>query len=241
MNYNRGANAAYRAYRANQALTNTCIGTTVGIFGTWNYARRGIVYDVTNDITTRMKAIGVLPRSSQLPSPTSLHDRMSEYLVLNSDQPNNYISWIGSEFSHTNLAHIFFNMYTWSSFAPVLFFLPTRHYAALILGGAIASSATFLYDHRGTQARGLGSSGIVSALLACVTMFVPTSKASIMGVLPMPLWAITGGYFLLDTYFMQAGTQTGIGHSAHVGGGAFGALYYAVFLRKYGGLLGKRY
>jgi len=237
---NRGSSATYRAYRANQALTNTCIGTAVGIFGTWNYARRGVVYDVTNDLANRMKALSLLPRSASLPDPTRLHDRMSQYLILNASQPNNYLSWVGSEFSHTNLGHIFFNMFTWSNFAPMLFFLPFRHYAALIFGGAIASSATFLYDQRGSQARGLGSSGIVSGLMTCVTMFAPTARASLMGILPMPLWAVTGGYFLLDTYFMQAGTKTGIGHSAHIGGGVFGALYYAVFLRRYGGVLGRR-
>jgi len=241
MSIPRGAGQFFRTYRVNQAITNTCIGTTIGVFGIWNYARRGIVYDVTNDVTTRLKGLGLLPKSAHLPNPTRLHNRMTEYFMLDSSTPTNYISWIGSEFSHQNLGHIFFNLYTWASFAPVLYMLPARHYAALILGSAIASSATFLYDARGRQAKGLGSSGIVSGLLTCVTMFTPRATASIMGILPMPLWALTGAYFLLDTYFMQSGIQTGVGHAAHLGGGAFGILYYAVFLRRYGGIFARRY
>lgn len=222
-----------RTYRANRILTNTCIGTAVGVFGTWSYARRGLVYDTTNNAIKPLKEAGLLPKAVSLPNPTRLHDRMQDYFILDSSRPNNYASWIGSAFSHTGLGHIVFNMITWSSFAPMLYLLPTRHYAGLIFGSAIASSATYLYDKRGTQAKGLGASGIVSGIMASVTMFMPTARARVWGILPMPLWALTGSFFLLDAYFMQADMRTGIGHSAHVGGGVFGVLYYAVFLRKY--------
>lgn len=53
-----------------------------------------------------------------------------------------------------------------------------------------------------------------------------------------------GAYVLVDTYMMQpvgAGrSESTIGHSAHLGGAVFGVLYYSVFLRRFGGILGRR-
>lgn len=88
-------------------------------------------------------------------------------------------------------------------------------------------------------AAGLGASGIVSGLASCVTMFMPMARASMFGLIPAPLFVWTLGYFFLDTYFMGSGINTGIGHSAHLGGAAFGAVYYALFLRKWGGILSR--
>lgn len=130
--------------------------------------------------------------------------------------------------------------------------LPTHHFATLIFGSAIASSATWLYDQRQrkreaspwrdtTNASALGSSGIVSGLLATVTMFAPTARVAVLGIIPAPLWVSFGAYILVDTYMMQTATESRIGHSAHVGGAAFGILYYTLFLRRFGGILGRRY
>ena len=74
------------------------------------------------------------------------------------------------------------------------------------------------------------------------TMLAPNMRAGFLFLpVSMPLWVLTGAFFVVDTYFMQKETQTGIGHSAHIGGALWGALYYALAMRKFGGVLGPRY
>lgn len=51
----------------------------------------------------------------------------------------------------------------------------------------------------------------------------------------IPLWVLMIGYIAYDSYRLNSNEST-IGHSAHLGGSAFGILFYSLFLRKYGGL-----
>lgn len=224
-------------HRINTRITNTCIGTAIAVYGAWKLTDPGPVSNTVESTRAWLAAQGV-PVPERIPT-QKLRERLSKYFVLNSKQPDNYVSWIGSEFSHRGLTHLAFNIITWHSFSKMLIGLPPIHTVGIILGSAIAASGAFLYDAKGTTKYGLGSSGIVSGVLMTCTMFAPMAQASIMGIIPAPLVVLTGGYFLMDTYFMQAGSATGIGHSAHIGGGVFGAAYYLLFLRRYGGILGR--
>lgn len=62
------------------------------------------------------------------------------------------------------------------------------------------------------------------------TCFYPNVRMLLMGVVPMPLWALTAGYIIYDGYFLNDAGAT-IGHAGHLGGAAFGALYYLLRLR----------
>lgn len=59
-------------------------------------------------------------------------------------------------------------------------------------------------------------------------MFVPV---------PVPLWVLTVMYAAVDTYFLDDARSL-VGHSAHLGGTVFGAVFYVGFLRRFGGVLG---
>lgn len=226
-----------RNVRINSLITNTCIGSTVTIFCAWKLTEPGPVSNTVEQQRLWLESKGI-PVPKRIPT-SKIRDTLQKYFILKSTEPTNYISWIGSEFSHTNVPHIAFNLITWHSFSKMLSGLPPMHMAGIIFGSAIAASGAFLYDAKGTRRYGLGSSGIVSGVLMTCTMFAPMAQARIMGIIPAPLVFLTGGYFLMDTYFMQSGQRTGVGHSAHIGGGVFGALYYVVFLRRFGGILGR--
>jgi len=86
---------------------------------------------------------------------------------------------------------------------------------------------------------GLGFSGAVSGVVTAAALLFPTRKMLLMGIIPMPLWVLGLGYIAYDTYSMDAVDST-VGHDAHIGGAVFGAAFYMVFLRRFGGLLGAR-
>lgn len=229
--------SSLKNYRTNAIITNTCIGTAITVFGAWKLTEPGSVSSTVEQSRAWLAARGV-PVPKRVPT-QKLREGLTKYFVLNTKEPNNYVSWIGSEFSHRNLAHIAFNLITWGSFSKMLAGLPPIHTVGIIFGSAVAASGAFLYDARGTTKLGLGSSGIVSGVLMTCTMFAPMAQARVFGIVPAPLVLLTGGYFLMDTYLMQSRQATGVGHSAHVGGGVFGALYYMLFLRRYGGVLAR--
>ena len=232
MNHN-----VFAAMRANRALTYACTGTAAGIFGLWSYSSRGVVYRATQS----------LPRLPGLkaPSPEAFSKILNDTFILKASEPDNYPAWIGAAFSHKDPLHLAFNLITFSSFAKILWYLPPYHFATIIFGSAIAASGTWLFEQCSISQRqfknnqALGSSGIVSGVLTSVTMFAPTLRVSIMGVIPVPLWSMTLGYFALDTYAMNRAPESPIGHSAHIGGSLFGISYYVLFLRRFGGILGR--
>jgi len=84
----------------------------------------------------------------------------------------------------------------------------------------------------------LGFSGIAYGFLAAAVCLHPTSTLMIWGVVECPAWLF--GLLLVgyDSYYLHDQTSF-VGHSAHLGGAAFGVAYYLLQLRKrnMGGIL----
>lgn len=79
--------------------------------------------------------------------------------------------------------------------------------------------------------RALGLSGVVMGLGAALSLSMPTTRMTGMGAIPMPMWMVMIGYVVYDS--ARLGDQTSqVGHAAHLGGTAFGALYYWFALRR---------
>lgn len=118
--------------------------------------------------------------------------------------------------------------------------MPPRHYIALIVGIMITSGSAFLAEHAsaepGTRSA-LGASGIVSGLVMANTMLAPWSKITLFGFISATMWKATVGFCAVDLLLL--GRDTEIGHSSHLSCAAFGAVYYALFLRKFGGVLNR--
>ncbi|KAK3620084.1 hypothetical protein LTR56_023622 [Elasticomyces elasticus] len=126
------------------------------------------------------------------------------------------------------------------------------------LGSALAGSAAWLYERQAPatantvwdkavasfregnsalgQASALGASGLVMGVGAAATCFMPQARMFIF-FFEAPLWLSMLGFVAIDTYFVGK-DLTGIGHSAHLGGVAFGFAYYLLSLRRFGGVLG---
>ncbi|KAI7302326.1 hypothetical protein KC326_g9001 [Hortaea werneckii] len=81
----------------------------------------------------------------------------------------------------------------------------------------------------------LGASGIVLGFGAAATCLAPFTSMSVMFLpVPVPLWVLTAVYAAVDTYFLDD-ARSPVGHSAHLGGTVFGAVFYLGFLRRFGG------
>ncbi len=72
----------------------------------------------------------------------------------------------------------------------------------------------------------LGASGAVNAIIAMSVLMMPHRKIYLYGVLPLESW-VFGAMFLLRDY-AGLGTNDGVGHSAHLGGAATGALAFVL-------------
>jgi membrane associated rhomboid family serine protease len=221
--------------RTNTLIVNGMVGTSFAIFAGWNYSQRGIVYDAVRDGTQSLQKAKLLPKDWKIPDPVKVQNTLRDKTVHQTGQrPFNYESAIMSNFSHASLAHIAFNTFAFTSFSNFLVYhLPTRHFVGVLAGSGIAAVAAFEYDRRNKpSAGGLGMSGIVAGVAMTVTCMIPRDRATMFFVIRAPMWVLTGGFLLLDTYLAKSDIDTGIGHAAHVGGATFGALYYIVFLRR---------
>ncbi|KAK5686083.1 hypothetical protein LTS10_002197 [Elasticomyces elasticus] len=166
-----------------------------------------------------------------------------------------------SAFSHMSVTHFAFNMFSFLSFGGMLAGVPGLtgvRMLTLCLGSALAGSAAWLYERQAPatantvwdkavasfregnsalgQASALGASGLVMGVGAAATCFMPQARMFVF-FFEAPLWLSMLGFVAIDTYFVGK-DMTGIGHSAHLGGVAFGFAYYLLSLRRFGGVLG---
>lgn len=209
----------------------TIIGLNATVFGAWIYA------EVT--------------RASGLQR--TLHHNF--ILSLKNWREGRVWTLLTSAFSHKDLFHIVFNMMAFNALATVMLWAPgigPTHLLAVCLGGAIAGSAGFLahaamnapklgtlysesYQY-GVIRAGLGASGMVMAVGAAAACLIPHAPMQLMMIpISIPLWVTTVGYAAIDTFFLQS-EKSPVGHAAHLGGLAFGLMYYAVALRRFGGV-----
>jgi membrane associated rhomboid family serine protease len=172
-------------------------------------------------------------------------EKFMEKMTLNltAFQHGNYLSALTSVFTHVDIGHIFSNMFTvyfMGSFlasAPVI--TPFR-YLTIALGSGLAGSAGYLFNRyyqlqaQGPRAAdytyGLGFSGAVMGISSVAACLAPHSRVLIYGIVPMPLWALVTGYAFYDGYFVN-NPNSRIGHAGHLGGLAFGLVYYLARLR----------
>lgn len=226
-------NSAYmsRFQWANRMLY-ALMGVNVAVFAAWLYA------DQTKDLVLQRKL---------------MNNATLSWFNTNAKR---YWTMITSAFSHKDPFHIFFNMMSLNAFAGSLIYaggfgVGAPHILGLYLGSALAGSAAFLYMKRppnrvrrwgpcaqhlpSTLSVGLGASGAVMGFASVATMLSPFSKIFVLPIpVPIPMWIATAGYFAVDLFLL--GKNDRVGHDAHLGGAVFGAAYYLVALRSYGGV-----
>ncbi|CAE7176883.1 hypothetical protein P3342_008267 [Pyrenophora teres f. teres] len=207
---------------ANRAVLYTLIGTNVAVYGYAMYLKQQAM------------------QGYQLPFVKFLQ-KMT--LNLSEFQNGSYLPILTSTFTHIDIGHIFSNMFTGYFLGSFLASAPTitpLRYLTIAIGSGLAGSIGYLFNRYyrlqaeapGTRdtTRGLGFSGSVMGISSVAACLAPKARVAIWGIIPMPLWALVTGYAVYDGYYLNS-VESRIGHAGHLGGLAFGLLYYVARLR----------
>ncbi|KAF9449915.1 rhomboid-domain-containing protein [Macrolepiota fuliginosa MF-IS2] len=140
-----------------------------------------------------------------------------------------------STFSHYDIGHIFFNMFTFYFMSKhLLNSIGSRQFILLYLGGGVIASCTSMaYSHfvKNRDRPAHGASGAVYSVLAVVACAAPTMSFHLYGILPVPAWLVVSGVFAYDSYNTLKDTSGMTDSVGHVGGLLAGVGYY--FARRY--------
>ena len=156
-------------------------------------------------------------------------------------QSQRYHTILTSAFAHYDLPHLVVNMMSLRAFSSALMYMSgigSGHLAGLMLSSAISGSVGYLIQKKLQNANdneaALGASGVVMGLGAAASLLSPNTTMLLLGVVPVPLWLLIGGYAAYDMYYLSEKSR--IAHSGHLGGLAAGTIYYFLALRRFGGV-----
>lgn len=149
------------------------------------------------------------------------------------DNPAEYYRFITSGFIHSDMWHLFFNMFTLYFFgrnAEYWFNVIGRPalYPLLYLVAIVAASIPSYLKHKNNPYySALGASGGVSAILFCTVYIAPWSTIYVMFI-PIPA-IIAGVLYLVYSAYMAKQERDNIGHDAHFWGAVFGFVFTFIF------------
>lgn len=146
---------------------------------------------------------------------------------------------ITSVFSHAAFWHIFINMFVLASFGSFLErTLGTRRFVIFyLIAGAISSfchAAVSLIFMQAPDLPALGASGAISGLVVLFSLLYPKEKILLFGLIPIPALFGAMAFVAFDVWGLMGqahGSESNIGHGAHIGGALVGAVY-AVYLKR---------
>jgi membrane associated rhomboid family serine protease len=137
---------------------------------------------------------------------------------------------VTSAFLHADLAHLFFNGFTFWAFGFGLErTIGSAAFAALYAFGLLASAAgTWVKHHRDPAYRTLGASGAILAVLFASIVYHPGSSIFILPIpvpIPAPLFAVL---YLAFTWYASRQARGRINHDAHLSGALAGVVFVAL-------------
>lgn len=146
-----------------------------------------------------------------------------------------YIRLITAGFLHADFMHLLFNMYTLYIFSPIIIReLGVTSFLLIYLGSILLGNILSLFIYKNNPSyTAIGASGGVSGILfAAIALFPEELK---VGLLFIPFYVpgfIFGLLYFSYSVYMMLNPRYGdnIGHSAHLGGAAFG-LIFAIIMR----------
>lgn len=149
------------------------------------------------------------------------------------DNPAEYYRFITSGFIHSDMTHLFFNMFTLYFFgrnAEYWFNVIGRPalYPLLYLVAIVAASIPSYLKHKNNPYySALGASGGVSAILFCTVYIAPWTTIYVWFI-PIPA-IIAGILYLVYSAYMAKQERDNIGHDAHFWGAVFGFVFTFIF------------
>ncbi len=149
------------------------------------------------------------------------------FLSLDS-QNHNYFEFFTYQFTHGGLLHILFNMFALYSLGPEVFrkLKQNKFLTLYLLGGIFAAITHVVFSQPGIL---VGASGSIMAILAVFTFLYPNTKLYLFFI-PIGIKAkyLVSAYICVELYLSIFGDSSGISHWGHVGGFAFGCLFYLI-------------
>lgn len=141
-----------------------------------------------------------------------------------------YATLITSAFVHADLAHLFFNGFTFWAFAFSLErAMGSKMFLALYFVGMLASDAgTYLKHRRDPGYRTLGASGAILAVLFASILYFPGASIFILPIpapIPAPIFAVA---YLAYTWYASRQHRGRINHDAHLSGAVAGVVFVAL-------------
>jgi membrane associated rhomboid family serine protease len=143
---------------------------------------------------------------------------------------------ITSTFCHDRygLWHIFFNMLLLGWFGQRLERMyGSREFLMFYLAAAVCASVAYvaLAYYTGSKQPSIGASGPVMGVMMLYVIYHPSEVFLLFWLIPVPLWVLLSVYVLYDIHpvlLALAGDRmfTGVAHASHLGGLAFGFLYW---------------
>lgn len=161
---------------------------------------------------------------------------VTELLVLDSERVWEVWRLVTAGFCHSpaDIWHIVMNMlFLWWAGRELEAVFGRREFLAFYMTALVVSSLAFLVNARviGFHAQALGASGAVMGVLVAFAWLFPRRKILLFLILPIEVRWLVALYALFDLYpvilalVTRVPSATGVGHSAHLGGLAFGLLY----------------
>lgn len=135
-----------------------------------------------------------------------------------------------SGFLHADFFHLFFNMFSFWSFAPILLAnFDNRNIFLIYFGSMVLGSLFMYYFHKDEPYySAIGASGAVSGIIYSAVIMEPNIQMLVFFI-PMPGYVFAVLYLAYSIFGMK-GRFDNIGHTAHFGG-ALGGLVLTLALK----------
>lgn len=178
--------------------------------------------------------------------PRILSDGLTPYINLHWHGLQRFELWrvVTYGFSHGSVKHILFNMFgLWCMGRMVEEARGSRETFAIFIAAIVMSGLVNvgLNEWRGIHSSLMGASGGVCAMVILAAFYFPARQVALFGVLPLQMRWLAALFVGIDVagvfnpgavgQALDPGSQVKIAYVAHLGGAAFGALYYLLGMR----------